>query len=89
MFIYDYFFVFIGILPACLSMRHVGGHTEARRGCQIPWDSNYRRCELPCGCWELNSGLIEEQQMLLTFPVSLFYFILFFIFGFSRQSFSG
>ena len=23
-------------------------------------------CEPPCGCWELNSGHLEEQAMLLT-----------------------
>ena len=23
-------------------------------------------CEPPCGCWELNSGPLEEQVMLLT-----------------------
>ena len=23
-------------------------------------------CELPCGCWDLNSGLLEEQPVLLT-----------------------
>ena len=23
-------------------------------------------CELPCGCWELNSGPLEEQSVLLT-----------------------
>jgi hypothetical protein len=23
-------------------------------------------CEPPCGCWELNSGLLEEQSVLLT-----------------------
>ena len=23
-------------------------------------------CELPCGCWELNSGPLEEQPVLLT-----------------------
>ena len=23
-------------------------------------------CELPCGCQELNSGPVEEQQVLLT-----------------------
>jgi len=23
-------------------------------------------CELPCGCWELNSGPLEEQTVLLT-----------------------
>jgi hypothetical protein len=23
-------------------------------------------CEPPCGCWELNSGLLEEQPVLLS-----------------------
>jgi hypothetical protein len=23
-------------------------------------------CESPCGCWDLNSGLSEEQAVLLT-----------------------
>jgi len=23
-------------------------------------------CEPPCGCWELNSGPVEEQSVLLT-----------------------
>ena len=23
-------------------------------------------CESPCGCWELNLGLLEEQSVLLT-----------------------
>ena len=28
-------------------------------------------CEPPCGCWELNSGRLEEQAMLLTSEPSL------------------
>jgi hypothetical protein len=28
-------------------------------------------CELPCGCWELNSGPEEEQPVLLTSEPSL------------------
>ena len=28
-------------------------------------------CEPPCGCWELNSGPLEEQPMLLTAEPSL------------------
>jgi hypothetical protein len=28
-------------------------------------------CELPCGCWDLNSGPSEEQSMLLTTEPSL------------------
>jgi hypothetical protein len=28
-------------------------------------------CELPCGCWELTSGPLEEQAVLLTTEPSL------------------
>ena len=28
-------------------------------------------CELPCGCWDLNSGPLEEQSVLLTTEPSL------------------
>ncbi|EGW02432.1 E3 ubiquitin-protein ligase NEDD4 [Cricetulus griseus] len=28
-------------------------------------------CEPPCGCWELNSGPLEEQSVLLTSESSL------------------
>ena len=28
-------------------------------------------CEPPCGCWELNSGPLEEQAILLTTEPSL------------------
>jgi hypothetical protein len=28
--------------------------------------SLYRWCEPPCGCWDLNSGRLEEQPVLLT-----------------------
>jgi hypothetical protein len=28
-------------------------------------------CEPPCGCWELNSGPLKEQSMLLTAEPSL------------------
>ena len=28
-------------------------------------------CEPPCGCWELNSGLLEEEPLLLTSEPSL------------------
>ena len=27
-------------------------------------------CELPCGCWELNPGPLQEQQVL--FPGAIF-----------------
>jgi hypothetical protein len=28
-------------------------------------------CEPPCGCWELNSGPLEEQPVLVTIEPSL------------------
>ena len=33
--------------------------------------SHYRWLEPLCGCWELNSGLLEEQLVLLTAESSL------------------
>ena len=33
-------------------------------------------CEPPCGCWELNSGPLEEQSVLLTAEPSLLPLIL-------------
>ena len=33
--------------------------------------SHLDSCESPCDCWELNSGLLEEQQVLLTSEPSL------------------
>ena len=29
-------------------------------------DLELQSCELPCGCWELNLGPLEEQSVLLT-----------------------
>ena len=34
-------------------------------------------CEPPCGCWELNSGPLEEQAMLLTSDPSLVFYLIF------------
>ena len=34
-------------------------------------DSNTDGCELPCGCWELNSRPLKEQLVLLTAEPSL------------------
>jgi hypothetical protein len=41
---------------------------HTRRGHQIPIIDS---CETPCGCWELNSGPLEEQSVLLTAEPSL------------------
>jgi hypothetical protein len=41
-------------------------------------------CEPPCGCWDLNSGPLEEQSALLTTepahqPELFFFFFFFFL----------
>ena len=36
-------------------------------------------CEPPCGCWELNSGPLENQLVFLTAEISLQPFLLFFL----------
>jgi hypothetical protein len=33
--------------------------------CQIPGTGLTDSCKLPCGCWELNPGPVEEQLVLL------------------------
>ena len=39
---------------------------EARRGMRFPASGVTDDCELLCGHWELNSGAVEEWQVLLT-----------------------
>lgn len=29
-------------------------------------------CKLPCGCWEMNVGLLEEHPVLLNSELSLY-----------------
>lgn len=42
-------------------------------------------CELPCGCWKLNLGRLEEHPVLLRAEPPLRpYFILFYYFIFSE-----
>ena len=55
---------------------------QARRGYQTDLISD--GCEPPCGCWELNSGPLEKQAMLLTSEPSLHPLG----FGFLRHGFS-
>jgi hypothetical protein len=39
-------------------------------------------CEPPCGCWELNSGPLEEQSVLLTAEPSFQPLLALFIYSF-------
>ena len=71
-FIY-YIYSILRILSACMPAGH-------KRAPDLITDG----CEPPCGCWELNSGPLEEQAMLLTSEPSLQPID----FGFLRQGFS-
>ena len=53
------FYVWMVYLHVCLNARR--------------WSSDpiINGCELPCGCWELNLGRLEEQPMFLTAELSL------------------
>ena len=42
----------IDVLPACISVLRVLGSGVTGS------------CELPCGCWELNPGPLEDQPVL-------------------------
>jgi hypothetical protein len=60
-------------LPKIFYLFHVCGYTVAvfrhtRRGNRLPITDG---CEPPCGFWKLNSGLLEEQSVLLTTEPSL------------------
>ena len=59
---FKYLFIYYvhNILSVCLS-------AGQKRASDISSDG----CEPPCGCWELNSGPMEEQAMLLTSEPSL------------------
>jgi hypothetical protein len=53
--------VCIGVLLACMSCEGVGPSGTGVTDCR----------ELPCRCWELNQGPLEEQPALLTAALSL------------------
>ena len=52
--------VYINALSVCLSVHQ-----------KRALDPIIDICELPCSCWELNSGFLEEQPVLLTPKPSL------------------
>jgi hypothetical protein len=54
--------------------------SEVRRRCLTSGTGVKDGCELPCGCWELNLGPLEEQPLLFVF-VFVFVFV-FLFFGF-------
>ena len=59
-FIYLFIYYVYNILSACMP-------AGQKRAPDLITDG----CEPPCGCWELNSGPLEEQAMFLTSEPSL------------------
>lgn len=44
---------------------------KTRRGCEIPISGTVHTGELPCGCWELDLGVVQEQPVFLIAEPSL------------------
>jgi hypothetical protein len=61
--IYD-LFVYLYALVFCLDLCLC-------EGVRSPGTGIIDNCELPCGCWELNPGPLEEQPVLSTAEPSL------------------
>ena len=53
-------FLLIDVLPICMC-----------EDVRCPGTGVTDSSELPCGCWDLNPGSLEEQSMLLTAEPSL------------------
>ena len=70
-----FYFMCIGILHigiVCVVVcvyAHI--HTDPCKGVRSSGTGVASRCELPCGCWELKLGPLEEKPMLLTPEPSL------------------
>ena len=60
----NFYFYFSCALVLCL-------HVCLRKGVRYAGTGVIDSCELPCGCWELNPGPLEEQSLLLTTESSL------------------
>lgn len=56
-----FYFMCIAVLPACISVK-VPDILEL----ELPTS-----CELPCGCWKVKPGPLEEQPVLLTSELSI------------------
>ena len=62
----------MGVLPECVSVHYM--QADPRRPEERVRSQGTRvtgGCELPCGCWELNLGPLEEQPVFLTSEPSL------------------
>ena len=65
--IFLFFFFFNNLFILCIWVHCRCLQTHQKRASDPITDG----CEPPCGCWELNSGPLEEQSVLLTTEPSL------------------
>ena len=70
---YLFLFYVFEYLASCLSVHHVHAWCLQRseEGVGSPRASVKKDCGQLCGCWELNSGPLEEHPVLLTTETSL------------------
>jgi hypothetical protein len=65
--------MYVRILPTCIAVHHK--HAWCLQGPEedisVPGTGVIDGFELPCGCWESNSGPLQEQLVLLTIEPSL------------------
>jgi hypothetical protein len=48
-------------MPACISVHHLHAvPLKQEEGIRVPGTVDTEGCEPPCGCWELNLGLLQE-----------------------------
>ena len=61
----------ISVWVFCLCAVCVSGALSGQKRVSDPLELEFNGCELPCGCWELNLGLLEEHPLshLSTFPI--------------------
>lgn len=57
----------------CIYHKYVDAHKSYKRltkGIRSPWSWSYSLSVMECGCWDLNSGPLKEQQgLLITEPL--------------------
>ena len=50
------------VIPVCISVNHM--YAVPKDGVGSPGTGVTSSCLLPCGCWELNPGPLEQQTVL-------------------------
>lgn len=72
-FFFQFYFPCMNVLSACVYALHACGGVPQRPEESIgnPGTIVTGICELPCGCWKTNMGLLQEQQTFLANDISV------------------